>query len=105
MDYNKNTITLGRFLRLPEYAQKALLNRIIEIAQTIPEDQFQDVFQHPSKPGYYPVIVQYGKYISTRRRYVARWSGTHWGDCYDDCKTTGGRYSAWDVLRFAEVFL
>ena len=90
-----------QFLRMAEHEQQLFLNRIIEKAQKMPDDQWHTVDETPPKPDYYPVIAQYGKHISTRRKGVARWSGTHWCDCYDNIKTTGGRYSAWDVKAWA----
>ena len=94
---------LWQFITMPEHEQKSFLNKLNEKAQKIPEDQWHPVSETPPKPDYYPVIEQYGRFKSTQKRGVARWSGTHWGDCYDDLKTTEGRYSVWDVQAWAFV--
>lgn len=91
---------LSEFLRLPEYEQKKMLSDIVKRGESTPESEWHDANELPASPGYYPVLAQYGKWKHTRKIGVARWSGDHWGDCYDNYKTTGGRWSVWNVLKW-----
>lgn len=96
-------MTLYRFLRLDPISQERYLSDIKLSGASAKQEQWRTIEVTPRSSGYYSVIVQYGRRKNTRRLSVARWNGDHWGDCYDDYKTTGGRYSAWSVLEWADL--
>lgn len=95
-------MTLHKFLSMTDYEQKKYLKFIQEIADNNPESAFVSTETKPKKQGYYPVIEQYGRFKSSRKRGVARWNGVAWADCYNNERTTSGRYSTWDAIAWID---
>lgn len=98
----KFKMTLYKFLKMEQWQQKKMLSQIVERAENANQNEWIDGTKLPMKCGYYPVICQYGKHISTRRKGVMRWNGEAWADCYDNEKTTSNRYSAYDVIKWVD---
>lgn len=90
------------FLQLSPHEQRSYISGLVEIGRSTNDDEWRNAPASPVKPGYYPVIQQYGKFEHTKRIGAARWNGFAWADCYDNEHTTGGRYTAWNVLAWAD---
>lgn len=91
---------LYEFLHLGEHEQKRILANILSVFDSVQESDWMDSNETPNEPGYYLTVSQYGKWKHTQRPMVARWSGSHWGECYDNERTTRGRYTTWDVIKW-----
>ena len=96
-------MTLYKFLEMEQWQQEKMLSQIKEKAKNAKKNEWIDASKHPVKQGYYPVLCQYGKHISTRTKTVMRWNGEAWADCYNNIRSTAGRYSAWNVLQWVDA--
>lgn len=95
--------SLSSFLNLAPHEQKKFLFGIVERSEIIPLEKWNDALDVPSAPGYYAVIATYGRYHNVKKRTVMRWNGSCWADCYDNEKTTSGRYTAWNPILWVEA--